>query len=202
MQSFLSGMGLGMSLIIAIGAQNIWVLSQSMAGANRLAIALTCILCDAVLIFLGVFTASEIKTWIPGLIPWLTWAGVAFLLYLAFGAAKRAYEGSSGLTLHAEKAAKAWWKTSLAALAISLLNPHVYLDTVVLLGSIGALQPEPLVFALGATTGSVLWFGSLVLFSPALKKLLKSPLRWRIFDSIIAVALCAIAWQLYNTPAG
>ena len=108
----------------------------------------------------------------------------------------------SGLTLHAEKAAKAWWKTSLAALAISLLNPHVYLDTVVLLGSIGALQPEPLVFALGATTGSVLWFGSLVLFSPALKKLLKSPFRWRIFDSIIAVALCAIAWQLYNTPAG
>lgn len=201
MSSFMSGVALGMSLIIAIGAQNIWVLSQSMAGANRLAIALTCIVCDAALIFVGVFAASEIKEAIPGMVPWLTWAGIAMLLYLAFDAAKRAVLGTSGLELEGQATTTHWWKTVLAALAISLLNPHVYLDTVVLLGSIGALQPTPLIFALGATTGSILWFSSLVLFSPTLKTLLSSPLRWRVFDSVIALALCTVAWKLYQLPA-
>ena len=87
-----------LSLIIAIGAQNIWVLSQSMAGANRLAIALTCMLCDALLILLGVYAAGEVKQLLPALLPYLTRGGVAMLLYLAVSAARRAIKGSSSLT--------------------------------------------------------------------------------------------------------
>jgi L-lysine exporter family protein LysE/ArgO len=195
--SFLSGIMLGISLIIAIGAQNIWVLSQSMAGANRLVIALVCILCDSTLIIIGVYSASELKQWLPELLPWLTWGGILMLLYLASGLIVRAIKGTSGLKL-TETVKVNWWHTAITALAISLLNPHVYLDTVLLLGSIGALQPSPAQFAAGACLGSIIWFSSLVMFSPKLRVLLSSPLRWRIFDSGIAVILCFVAIQLYT----
>lgn len=195
MTSLMAGLMLGLSLIIAIGAQNIWVLSQSMAGASRLVIAAVCIGCDASLILLGVYAASQLQQLLPALLPLLTWGGVAMLLYLAFAAGKRAWQGNSGLLLH-EGTRQSRWQTALTALAISLLNPHVYLDTVVLLGSIGALQPEPALFAIGACIGSVLWFGSLTAMAPRLKQLLSSPKRWRLFDSLIALMLCVIAWQL------
>jgi L-lysine exporter family protein LysE/ArgO len=195
--SFLSGIMLGISLIIAIGAQNIWVLSQSMAGANRLVIALVCILCDSTLIIIGVYSANELKQWLPELLPWLTWGGILMLLYLAYGSIVRAIKGTSGLKL-TETVKVNWWHTAITALAISLLNPHVYLDTVLLLGSIGALQPNPAQFAAGACLGSIIWFSSLVMFSPKLRMLLSSPLRWRVFDSGIAVILCFVAIQLYT----
>lgn len=195
MESFAAGLMLGLSLIIAIGAQNIWVLSQSMAGANRLAIALTCMLCDALLILLGVYAAGEVKQLLPALLPYLTLGGVAMLLYLAVSAARRAIKGSSGLTT-TQVVRLSWQATVLQALAISLLNPHVYLDTVVLLGSIATVQPMPLLFAAGACTGSVLWFGSLTAFAPRLRQWLSSTRRWRLFDSLIAGILTLMAWQL------
>lgn len=194
--SFLSGIMLGLSLIIAIGAQNIWVLSQCMAGANRLVIALVCIICDASLIIIGVYAASELQEFLPEFLPWFTWGGIAMLLYLAYGSLMRSIKGTSGLKL--SKAIKVtWWKTAIAALAISLLNPHVYLDTVLLLGSVGALQPNPTQFALGACLGSIIWFSSLVVFSPKLKGFLNSPMRWRVFDFSIASILGLVAFQLY-----
>ncbi|WP_273023563.1 LysE family transporter [Rheinheimera sp.] len=195
MESFVSGLLLGLSLIIAIGAQNIWVLSQSMAGANRLAIALSCMLCDALLIMLGVYAATEVAQLLPDLMPYLTYGGVAMLLYLAFAAAKRAVNGSSGLNTQ-QVIKRSWQATALQAVAISLLNPHVYLDTVVLLGSIGAVQKTPVMFALGACLGSVLWFGSLTAFAPGLRRLLSSARRWRAFDATIAAILALMAWQL------
>lgn len=194
--SFFSGLMLGLSLIVAIGAQNIWVLSQSMAGANRLVVALVCIICDASLIVIGVYAASEIQQWLPGLLPWFTWFGIAILLYLAMGSMIRAITGTGGLKVESVKHVS-WWKTMLTGFAICLLNPHVYLDTVMLLGNIGALQPNPMLFAAGACVASVFWFTALVLFSPKLKKLLSSPFRWRVFDSSIAVILCLVALQLY-----
>jgi L-lysine exporter family protein LysE/ArgO len=186
---------LGLSLIVAIGAQNIWVLSQSMAGANRFVIALTCIVCDATLIVVGVFSANELKTWIPELIPWLMYAGVLMLLYIAFSAAKRAVKGNSGLQLDQGKQHN-WRITALSALAISLLNPHVYLDTIILLGSIGALQANPSYFALGSCLASLFWFGSLTAFAPKLRVILSSPIRWRIFDGSIAIILIVMSMQL------
>jgi L-lysine exporter family protein LysE/ArgO len=197
--SFLSGVMLGLSLIIAIGAQNIWVLSQCMAGANRTVLAMVCIICDATLILIGVFAANELQQLLPGLLPWLTWGGIAMLLYLAFGSARSAINGSSGLKIdHAVTVSG--WQTAVAALAISLLNPHVYLDTVLLLGNIGALQPQPWQFALGACVASAIWFSSLVLFAPKLKGVLSSPFRWRLFDTAIAAILCFVAFGLYTLP--
>lgn len=197
MISFFSGVMLGLSLIVAIGAQNIWVLSQSMAGANRLVIAITCIFCDACLIILGVFAAHEIQLLIPSALPWLTYLGVGILLYIATGSAVRAIKGSSGLTQNNNNVSN-WRVTALSALAISLLNPHVYLDTVILLGSLGAVQPNPSYFAIGACVASCVWFGSLTAFAPKLGGLLSSPKRWRIFDSVVATILVVMAIQLWT----
>ncbi len=195
--SFLSGLMLGLSLIVAIGAQNIWVLSQSMAGANRLVVALVCIACDASLIVIGIYAASEIQQWLPNLLPGFTWLGIAILLYLAATSLVRAIRGTGGLKVESGSHIS-WWKTMLTGFAICLLNPHVYLDTVMLLGNIGALQPEPYLFAFGACVASVVWFTGLVLFSPKLKELLSSPFRWRVFDTSIAAILCVVALQLYT----
>ena len=143
MWSFFTGFSVGLSLIVAIGGQNIWVLSQSMAGANRLVIATVCIVCDALLIVAGVSSIATLQQWIPPLVPLLTVAGVLLLLYLAYGAAKRAWQGNSGLQTDVQVQLQSTGKTALTALAITLLNPHVYLDTVVLLGSLGNAQPSP-----------------------------------------------------------
>lgn len=193
--SFLAGLGLGLSLIVAIGAQNIWVLSQSMAGANRLVIALVCICCDVGLILLGIFGASLLNQWLPDLLPYLAWAGVLMLSYLAWQALQRVRRQQAGLAAQSVQV-QHWTRTALTALAISLLNPHVYLDTVVLLGSIGAMQASPSGFALGACIASCVWFGSLTALAPRLKEWLSSARRWQLFDSAVAVILLSIAWQL------
>ena len=193
--SYISGVLLGLSLIIAIGAQNIWVLSQSMAGANRIAIAASCILCDAALIVLGVYAANEVKGWLPSVTPWLIYAGVFMLGYLSISAGIRAYKGQSGLKAKNAET-QAWQVTLMQGFAISLLNPHVYLDTVVLLGSIGAIQNSPPQFAIGACTASIIWFGGLTAFAPKLRSWLSSVQRWRVFDGTIALVLSVMAVQL------
>lgn len=196
MLSFFTGFTVGLSLIVAIGAQNIWVLSQSMAGANRLVIALVCILCDAALIVTGVYSVQLIQQWLPPLVPLLTWAGVAMLLWLAFGAAQRAWRGQGALHLSSAVQVQSWQKTALTALAITLLNPHVYLDTVVLIGSVGSVQAQPFWFTVGACLASLCWFSALTGLSPKLKVWLSSPLRWRLFDGFVALVLSGIAFKL------
>jgi L-lysine exporter family protein LysE/ArgO len=194
--SLLSGFSLGLSLIVAIGGQNIWVLSQSMAGANRLVIALVCIICDAWLILLGLYSIAELQELLPALVPILTMAGVLMLLYLAFGAAKRAWAGEGALQVSEQVSKQSVGKIAATACAITLLNPHVYLDTVVLLGSLANADPAPALFATGACLASIVWFTSLTSLAPRLKVLLSSPTRWQIFDSLIAVILLAIALQM------
>ncbi len=196
MWSFFTGFSVGLSLIVAIGGQNIWVLSQSMAGANRLVIATVCIVCDALLIVAGVSSIATLQQWIPPLVPLLTVAGVLLLLYLAYGAAKRAWQGNSGLQTDVQVQLQSSGKTALTALAITLLNPHVYLDTVVLLGSLGNAQPSPFWFTVGACLASFCWFSALTGFAPKLKLLLSSPLRWRLFDGSVALLLSLIAVKL------
>jgi len=194
-ESLITGILMGLSLIVAIGSQNIWVLSQSMVNPHRVTIALTCILCDVLLIITGVFAAVKIQAFLPALLPFLMWGGVALLLWLAAQALTRAWKGNGGLQVAPQQALSAR-KTCLVALGISLLNPHVYLDTVVLLGNIGSLQPQPEIFAAGAIVASIFWFSSLVWLAPKLKVWLSSPLRWRIFDGTVAVVLIVIAIKL------
>lgn len=188
---------MGVSLIVAIGAQNIWVLSQSMTNPHRLFIALVCIICDMLLIILGVYAASEIGNIIPQILPLLTWGGIAMLLYLAYQALVRVIKGKSHLSI-TDVNPMTRQATVITALGISLLNPHVYLDTVVLLGSIGSMQASPLLFAVGACIASVCWFSSITFFAPNLRCWLHSSFRWRMFDSLIAIFLCTVAYKLIN----
>lgn len=196
MLSFFTGFTVGLSLIVAIGAQNIWVLSQSMAGANRLVIALVCIGCDALLIITGVYSVQWLQQMIPPLVPVLTWFGVLMLLWLAYGAGRRAWQGGEGLLATQQVQVKPWLQTGLTALAITLLNPHVYLDTVVLIGGVGTLQPQPGWFTVGACLASLCWFVSLTALAPKLKTVLSSPKRWRLFDALVALTLTGIALKL------
>ncbi|MBU2426265.1 MAG: LysE family transporter [Gammaproteobacteria bacterium] len=196
MLSLLTGFTVGLSLIVAIGAQNIWVLSQSMAGANRLVIALVCISCDALLIVTGVYSVHWLQQVLPPLVPILTWCGVLMLLWLAYGAMQRALRGNVGLLTDPQVQVTTWQKTALTALAITLLNPHVYLDTVVLIGGVGTLQPQPAMFTLGACLASLFWFSSLTALAPKLKTVLSSPKRWRMFDGVVAMVLTGIAVKL------
>lgn len=194
--SFIAGFIVAIGLIVAIGAQNAWVLSQSMRGGHRLAIATVCIGCDAALIILGVYGLGWVQAWLPPLVPILTWLGIALLLGLAIQAARRAYQGTSGLVASPGATSDSAGKSALAALAITLLNPHVYLDTVVLIGSVGAQQPRPLAFVLGAALASFCWFSALTGLAPRLRSWLSSPTHWRVFDGGMAGVLLLVAGSL------
>jgi L-lysine exporter family protein LysE/ArgO len=115
---------------------------------------------------------------------------------LAFGAAQRAWRGQGALLAKTVVQVQSWQKTALTALAITLLNPHVYLDTVVLIGSVGSVQAQPFWFTVGACLASLCWFSALTGLAPKLKVWLSSPLRWRLFDGLMAFVLAAIALKL------
>jgi L-lysine exporter family protein LysE/ArgO len=200
MWSLTSGIVVGLGLIVAIGAQNAWVLSQSMRGANRLIIASVCIVCDVLLITAGVYGLQEVQTVLPQLVPLLTWLGAGFLLYLSWQSGRRAWQGKSSLHLNAEVVIRSPLKTTLAALAITLLNPHVYLDTLVLIGSVGNQQSSPMLFTVGAAIASLLWFTSLTAFAPKLASMMKSQRHWQVFDysmmSLLLVVGTSLIWKL------
>ena len=194
--TLLLGFSVGLSLIVAIGAQNIWVLSQSMAGANRLVIATVCIFCDCLLIAAGVFAVKHVQQIIPPLVPVLTWLGVLLLLWLARQAVQRILAGGEGLKVDKTTQVQSTSKTAITALAITLLNPHVYLDTVFLIGGVANQQSAPLVFMAGACMASLVWFSALTALAPTLKLWLNSSRRWQLFDGVIALILSGIALNL------
>ncbi len=197
--SFLKGFGTGAGLIIAIGAQNAFVLKQGLKKNHLFATALFCSLVDALLIGLGVGGFGEILTSSKPLLFIAKWGGAAFLFWYGLRAfrsiflsesldAKNAHEPSS----HSLK------KILLTLTAVSLLNPHVYLDTVVLLGSIGA-QFEPSerpFFAMGAMFASLVWFFGLCYGARLLAPLLKNARSWKIIDFAIGCTMWAIALSL------
>lgn len=196
MLSLITGFIVGLGLIVAIGAQNAWVLSQSMRGENRLIIALVCIVCDVALITLGVYGLQEIEFVLPQIVPMLTWLGAAFLLYLTWQSISRAWQGKSSLHLAAGVTIRSPWQTCVATLAITLLNPHVYLDTMVLIGSVGNQQTQPFLFTLGASLASGVWFVSLTAWAPKLASVMKSKRHWQWFDYAMATLLLGVSASL------
>ncbi|MFO1235132.1 MAG: LysE family transporter [Rivihabitans pingtungensis] len=132
---FFQGLAVSAGLIVAIGAQNAFVLAQGVRGAHRLQIALACASSDALLIALGVGGAGALIASQPALLALARWGGAAFLLVYAAMALRRAWHGES-MTLPADSQ-QSVWRVLLATLAVTWLNPHVYLDTVVLLGGGG-----------------------------------------------------------------
>ncbi|MCK6436256.1 LysE/ArgO family amino acid transporter [Rivihabitans pingtungensis] len=193
---FFQGLAISAGLIVAIGAQNAFVLAQGVRGAHRLQIALACASSDALLIALGVGGAGALIASQPALLALARWGGAAFLLVYAAMALRRAWHGES-MTLPADSQ-QSVWRVLLATLAVTWLNPHVYLDTVVLLGGVAAQLPaqERFTFGLGAALASWLWFFALAYGARLLAPLFTRPTSWRVLDTSVALVMLAVAYQL------
>lgn len=193
--ALLRGMGLGASLIIAIGAQNAFVLRQGILRQQVLTAVLVCSLCDILLISAGILGMGELITAHPSVAAFARWAGAAFLFAYGLRAARQAFANKiSGLEANASGPARS---VLMTAFAFSLLNPHVYLDTVVLLGSIGASEgARKLWFGFGAICASLIWFFSLGFGARLLGPLFQRPIAWRILDGLIALTMWTLAVTL------
>lgn len=196
--AFFKGMGLGGGLIIAIGSQNAYLLRQALKREYVYTCVAICIACDAVLIMAGVAGMGAFIAHMPTLLLWIKIAGAGFLFAYGCRAARAALRPTA-LHLDGKATAISRGQVIAAMLAFSLLNPHVYLDTVVLLGSIGAQQPGngPVYFAAGAVSASVLWFFSLGAGARYLTPIFSRPLSWRILDGLIAVMMWGLAITLF-----
>lgn len=192
----LTGAAFGLSLIVAIGAQNLFVLRAGLRGAHVLPVVLVCALSDVVLIAAGVGGLGTIVEAHPGLVVWARVGGAVFLTAYAALAARRALRpapdaaetGTGGGTLVAAVS---------TALALTWLNPHVYLDTVVLLGSIATTHGDARWwFGLGAAVASLVWFSVLGFGARFLQPLFARPAAWRWLDAGVAVVMLVIAGSL------
>lgn len=196
-QSYLNGLLMAAGLIIAIGAQNAFVLAQSLRREHHLPVAALCVLCDALLVSAGVFGLATLLAQNPLLLAIARWGGVAFLLWYGVQALRRAI--SPGVLDQSSEAGPRSRRTVLlAALAVTLLNPHVYLDTVLLIGSLGAQQTAPGAYALGAASASLVWFFALALGAAWLAPWLARPSTWRLLDLAVAMMMFGMAAQLVN----
>lgn len=221
--SLLAGLGLGLSLIIAIGAQNLFVLRQGIRREHVFAVAAICALSDLALIIVGVSGIGAVLQALPWLVEVIRWLGAAFLVGYGVLAARRALrpsgealvadgasadrDGAQGHLATSAPAATttttiAAPRTTLAAavltcLALTWLNPHVYLDTVFLLGSVANTHGDGRwAFALGAGVASILWFFGLAYGARLLGGVLGSPNAWRILDGVIAVVMIVLGVSL------
>ncbi|WP_235569839.1 MULTISPECIES: LysE/ArgO family amino acid transporter [Nocardia] len=190
----LSGLGFGLSLIVAIGAQNAFVLRQGVRGQHVLPVIAVCAVSDIVLIGAGVAGFGTVVESFPAVVTVAKYAGAAFLVGYALLAARRAL-GSSTLIAEAAGASVAVGASVLTCLALTWLNPHVYLDTLVLLGSFASTYatPDRWFLAAGAMLASVVWFAALGYGARRLGPLFARPIAWRVLDSLIALVMLALA---------
>ena len=194
-QSYLNGLLVAFGLIMAIGTQNAFVLAQSLRREHHLPVAAFCVVCDALLVAAGVFGLATLLAQNPLLLSVARWGGAVFLLWYGTQALRRAFSTSS-LEHSARQTARSLKAVMLSALAVTLLNPHVYLDTVLLIGSLGAQQSVPGAYVVGAASASLMWFFTLALGAAWLAPWLARPNTWRILDLLVAVMMYAVALQL------
>ena len=200
LNNFFAGLRLGLSLIIAIGAQNVFVLQQGLRQSHVFAVCLTCALSDAILITIGVGGYQIISSKAGWIEPVLTLGGAIFLFAYGAISAKRAIWPKEGMKVgHVEDQPLS--AALVTCLALTFLNPHVYLDTVILLGSISTRYEETLrpLFAAGAVIASFVWFFSLGYGARLLQPLFAKPVAWRILDIAIGCVMLMIAWSLLKT---
>ena len=195
--ALLEGFGLGMGLIVAIGAQNMFVLRQGLRRKYMFVTALICSVSDAVLILFGIYGFGAIVLRYPELITALTWGGASIVFFYGIISFRSSF---SSISYHEDSPEPnlSWQKTVLTTLAFTWLNPHVYLDTVVLVGSIGVQYEDVtrFLFAIGAMSASIIWFFGLVYGAARLAPLFRNPLTWRILDSIVGIVMWLISYSL------
>ena len=190
-----AGLLTGLSLIVAIGAQNAYVLRQGLLRSHVGAVVLVCAVSDVVLILAGVSGIGALVAHAGWLLEVVRWFGVAFLLWYAAAALRRAFRAES---LEAGSGAETWTRAVGRAVALTWLNPHVYLDTVLLLGSLAASHGSSgrWWFALGAGLASIVWFLGLGYGARLLSPLLARPRAWQVLDVLIGLTMLAIAVKL------
>ncbi|MGP3591361.1 arginine exporter ArgO [Vagococcus sp. WN89Y] len=194
---YFQGLILGAALILPLGPQNAFVMNQGIRRQYHVMTAFLCSVSDLLLICAGIFGGSALLMQSPWLLALVTWGGVAFLLWYGYGALKTAFSRDMALA-NAGVMRQGRWRIIATMLAVTWLNPHVYLDTFVVLGSLGGqLAPEPKRwFALGTVSASFLWFFSLALLAAWLAPRLRTVKAQRIINALVGLVMCVIALQL------
>lgn len=198
-QSYTNGLLVALGLIMAIGTQNAFVLAQSLRREHHLPVAALCVVCDALLVAAGVFGLASVLAHNPTLLAVARWGGVVFLLWYGSQALRRAFQAQALSHGAGDAGVRSRNAVLLSALAVTLLNPHVYLDTVLLIGSLGAQQTVPGAYVAGAASASLMWFFALALGAAWLAPWLARPATWRLLDLMVAVMMFAVAAQLAFT---
>lgn len=190
---FCKGLAIGASLLVVIGPQNAHVLRMGLSRQHVFLTALICSLCDALLIILGISGLGLIITAHAALLAVIKYGGAAFLFYYGCRSMRAAFQANS-LTVSPDEKQCSARQAVIAVLAMSLLNPHVYLDAVMLIGTVGAQQAEgdKFIFGAGAATASVLWFFSLAYGARLLIPYFARPRAWQILD----VTTALIVWMI------
>ncbi len=193
--SMIAGFALGFSLILAIGAQNAFVLRQGLRREHVFPLCLTCAVSDAILIAAGVAGFGTLAQAAPWFETVMRYGGAVFLTWYALRSFRSAWQGGAAMETGNGQ------RTSLRAalltvLAFTWLNPHVYLDTVVLIGSISAQYVDRMAFAIGAMTSSFVFFFTLGYGARVLSPIFARPRAWQILDVVIGVVMLAIATKL------
>ncbi|MBG0752364.1 arginine exporter ArgO [Pectobacterium aroidearum] len=194
---YLQGALLGAAMILPLGPQNAFVMNQGIRRQYHLMVALLCALSDMVLITAGIFGGSALLSQSSLLLGAVTWGGVAFLLWFGWGAMKTAFSKNIVLA-SAEVMKQSRWRIIATMLAVTWLNPHVYLDTFVVLGSLGSqfAGDARSWFALGTMTASFTWFFALALLASWLAPWLNTPRVQRVINFFVGVVMWGIALQL------
>lgn len=195
MIAILPGLLTGFSLIIAIGAQNAFVIRQGLRREHVLLIVLICAISDAALILVGTGGLGRIIQGNQIALEIIRWFGVAYLTWFGLRSLRSAFKSQSlqvGEVLQARAS-----DVARSALALTFLNPHVYLDTVILLGSVAnQFESDRWFFALGACLASVIWFTTIGFGARSASHFMSKPIFWKILDSIIALVMFTIAITL------
>ena len=194
-ESYLTGLLVCGGIIMAIGAQNAYILGLAIRREYHWWSAGLCMSADIILLTVGMFGVSAFLLTMPSALEAMRWVGVVFLSWLAAQALFRAVSGRKGLSAEAGKA-RSLTKVIVATLAVTVLNPQVYLDTLLLIPAIGAQQESAGVFVAGASTASILWFSLLAWGGAALSPWLSKPIAWRIIDGLIGLMMAGIAVHL------
>jgi len=185
----------GLSLIVAIGAQNAFVIRQGLLRSHVLLVVIVCSVSDALLIILGTGGLGKIVQSNPDLLTFIRWFGVAYLTWFGIKSLRSAFKENQ--LLATGQAEVSWKRILTTVLALTYLNPHVYLDTVIFVGSIAnQFEGDKWFFALGASIASVVWFSTIGFGARAASHLMSKPIFWRILDISIALIMFSIALTL------
>lgn len=196
--TIIQGFFVSFGLIVAIGAQNAYVLKQGLLKQHIFWVCLVCFLCDFTLLSLGVLGLGSLISQSNLATLGLAIFGAVFLLWYGFRSFRSAYQGGANLSVDGTRSQTTLKQTIATTLALTLLNPHVYLDTLVLVGSIASplATTEKYQFLIGAVFASALWFFGLGYGARLLIPLFAKPNTWRVLDGFIGVVMWAIAFSL------